>query len=345
VTFLNSMDAMNPRRLVTLLAAGWLAAGGQAADWPMFRGEPALRGAAPGQLPDRPALLWSFKTQGPVKSSPAIAGGRVFVGSDDRNLYALNLADGKKIWSFSTGGAIESSPLVLGGTVFVGSSDAGLYALDARAGRRVWKYETGDKILGAPNWFVSASGKATNILVGSYDFKLHCVDAASGRSNWVYETSNYINGAPAVADGQAVFGGCDAVLHVISLADGKQVREVDAGAYVAGSVALAFRKRVPLRGFAAGRKGLDVPRPPVSVLLLARGDGRSRARGRAGQAIALFESRRRPPRLVFCRARQGGQLAGGVRRQSRGRFRRRPALSGGVAGRARALVLGDWPAD
>ncbi len=35
---------------------------------------------------------------------------------------------------------------------------------------------------------------------------------------------NYINGSPAIADGQAVFGGCDGMLHVISLADGKQVK-------------------------------------------------------------------------------------------------------------------------
>src|SRR2546430_10443296 len=32
--------------------------------------------------------------------------------------------------------------------------------------------------------------------------------------------------------------GCDAILHVISLADGKQVKEVEAGAYIAGSAAL-----------------------------------------------------------------------------------------------------------
>ncbi len=36
-----------------------------------------------------------------------------------------------------------------------------------------------------------------------------------------------------------MFGGCDGLLHVLSLADGKQVKEVEAGAYVPGSVALA----------------------------------------------------------------------------------------------------------
>jgi len=228
----------------------------------MFRGNPALTGIAGGSLPERLALLWTFKTGGPVSSSAAIIEDRVFIGSDDGNVYALALGDGKKVWAFKTGGGVESSPLVMGGKVFVGSSDGFLYALEAPTGKLAWKYETGDKIMGAPNWVrlgggseegvasasesprpASPEGKrgdlSTAVLVGSYDFKLHCVDAATGRSNWVYETGNYINGSPAVANGQAIFGGCDGMLHVISLAAGKQTKEIEAGAYIAGSAARA----------------------------------------------------------------------------------------------------------
>ena len=238
VDSLNLVNAARHMSLWVWLLWGWCAsAAAPSGDWPMFRGCPALTGIADSKLPERLGLLWTFKAAGPVKSSPAIVQDRVFVGSDDGNLYALALADGKKVWAFKTGGAIESSPLVLEGKVYVGSSDAFLYAVEAGSGKLVWKYETGDKILGAPNWV--KSGQKTWVLAGSYDFKLHCVDAATGRSNWVYETGNYINGSPAVANGQTVFGGCDGLLHVISLAEGKQVKEVEAGAYIAGSVALA----------------------------------------------------------------------------------------------------------
>jgi outer membrane protein assembly factor BamB len=74
--------------------------------------------------------------------------------------------------------------------------------------------------------------------VGSYDYKLYCLDAKNGKTNWTFETSNYINGTPAVSEGKTVFGGCDALLHVISLAKGEKIREVEAGAYIAGSGAL-----------------------------------------------------------------------------------------------------------
>src|SRR6266446_4474299 len=74
------------------------------ASWPMFRGNPALTGVASGALADKLSLLWSFKTGGPIKSSAAIVGGRVFIGSGDSHVYALDLASGKKIWTAKTGG-------------------------------------------------------------------------------------------------------------------------------------------------------------------------------------------------------------------------------------------------
>ena len=107
---------------------------GAAADadgWPMFRGSQTLVGVASGSLPAKMDRLWTFKTAGPVKSSAAIAQNRVYIGSNDSNVYALNLADGQRIWAFRTGGAVESSPLFLADKVFVGSSDAFLYALEA----------------------------------------------------------------------------------------------------------------------------------------------------------------------------------------------------------------------
>ena len=132
----------------------------------MFRGGQALLGVAKGSLAGKLNLLWSFKTGGPVKSSPAIEQNQVFFGSGDGNVYALNLADGKKLWDMKTGGAIESSPLVLENRVFIGSTDAWLYALDQKTGKLSWKYQTGEKILGAPNWS-SASHPPNTVLLSA----------------------------------------------------------------------------------------------------------------------------------------------------------------------------------
>ena len=47
---------------------------------------------------------------------------------------------------------------------------------------------------------------------------------------------NYINGTPAIwKDEVVVFGGCDAQLYMVSLADGKLIRQVDLEAPIASS--------------------------------------------------------------------------------------------------------------
>src|ERR1043166_4827626 len=223
--------------LMAVTTCAQAAAPAASADWPMFRGDPGLHGVSPEKLPAKPVLLWSFKTGGPVKSSPVVADGTVFVGSGDGNLYALGLADGKKTWDFKTTAPVDAPPLFVQGKIFVGNVDGILYAFTARDGKPLWKYKTDDKILGSANVIASSNG-VLRLLVDSYDSRLHCVDAEPGKSNWVFETGNYINGSPAVAGGVTAFGGCDAILHVVSLDKGEKIKEVDAGAYIAASVAL-----------------------------------------------------------------------------------------------------------
>ncbi|MFM1769751.1 MAG: Serine/threonine-protein kinase AfsK [Verrucomicrobiota bacterium] len=210
-----------------------------AADWPMFRGNPALTGVAPGSLGTNLALLWTYKTDKPVRSSPAVANGRVFVGSDDEHVHAIDLATGRGVWKVKTGGPIESSPLVFEGKVYVGSDDGLLRALDAATGRELWQFKCDDKIPGSPNVTPAPGGQGHWLVFGSFDSRLYCLDAATGKSNWVFETGTGIKGTPAVLDGVTAVGGCDAMLHLVSLKDGAKVKEVEVGAPMLGSVALA----------------------------------------------------------------------------------------------------------
>lgn len=216
-----------------------LASESPAIDWPMHRGGPQLQGRAEVAAPAKPGLAWTFNAGKPIKAAAAIANGRVLVGDDAGVVHAVDLASGKAQWSFKTEGSIEATPLVLDGVVFIGSSDGNLYALDAANGSLKWKYVTGDKILGGANHTKSPDGKLTWILVGSYDASLHCIDAATGKVVWTHPTDNYINGTPAVLPGGAVvFGGCDSYIHVVNLADGKELRQIESEAYIASSVAI-----------------------------------------------------------------------------------------------------------
>jgi len=70
---------------------------------------------------------WTFATRARVESSPAIAGGRVFVGSNDGRFYVLNLASGEKLWEFDTGAPLSASPAIANGRIVIGSQDGRLY--------------------------------------------------------------------------------------------------------------------------------------------------------------------------------------------------------------------------
>ena len=212
-------------------------------NWTIYRGNPALEGVASGTLGNEYELAWRFATGDSVLSSPVVADGIVYFASADQSVYAVDVASGKKRWSFPTEDSVEAPPLVLEGRVYVGSVDGFFYALDAKTGKLAWKFETDAKIVGGAN-YVRLSDGSLRVLVGSHDAKLYCLDA-SGKKQWEYETGNFINGAPAILGDRVVFGGCDAVLHVVSIATGKKVgRLVELGSdcYVANSVALKDNK-------------------------------------------------------------------------------------------------------
>jgi len=73
--------------------------------------------------------LWSYKTDDVIAtSSPSVAGGLVYFGSWDGNLYAIDTA-GKLVWRQKLGGRINSSPCPGDGIIYVGCDDGKVYAI------------------------------------------------------------------------------------------------------------------------------------------------------------------------------------------------------------------------
>ena len=216
------------------------------AEWPIFRGDAALSGIAQDQVPDKLKLLWSFNTEAWLISSPVMGRGRVYIGSTNGKVYALNLADGKQQWEFDLGDDIEASPLLLGDSIYIGSLSGDLFCLDAETGAVRWKYATDNSIYGSANWVEVSTNQEQGteiwILIGSYDNRMHCIRAATGELIWSFETDNYINGAPATDGQSVVFGGCDENLYIVSVRDGVEQGRVWSGSYIPASAALLEKR-------------------------------------------------------------------------------------------------------
>jgi len=161
---------------------------------------------------------WTYQAEGTVFSSPAVAGGVVYVGCSCGYLYALDAATGKKKWAYWTGGSqVNDSPAVVGGVVYFASGeDHTLHALDAATGKKKWAYQTRGPIGNSSPTVVGGV-----VYFGSWDGNVYALDAATGAKKWAYQTGNRVEASPAVADGVVYVGSVDdGTLYALDAATG-----------------------------------------------------------------------------------------------------------------------------
>ncbi|HKP30536.1 MAG TPA: PQQ-binding-like beta-propeller repeat protein [Gemmatimonadales bacterium] len=228
---------MRPLPLLLVAVAAATPAAGQTA---MFRGTPDHLGNFAGAAPTLQTLVWKFKTGGRVISSPAVAGGTVYVGSSDGNIYAVDRATGTQRWKFATKGPVHSSPAVANGLVYAGSLDGLFYAVDTATGEVKWTFATkGERRFTAPgihgamprtermpdpfDVFLSSPVVSGNtVIFGSGDQNVYALDAITGKLKWSFATGDVVHASPAVANNVVYIGSWDRNLYAIDLASGRE---------------------------------------------------------------------------------------------------------------------------
>lgn len=121
-------------------------------EWAMFHDDLSRSGYSPSAAPSTNRLIWNYTTGGSIEySSPAVVGGRVYVGSTNGKLYCLNQSTGKHIWNYTTGAQVfVTSPAVASSKVYVGSDDGRIYCLNAISGVQLWNYTIGGGVHSSP---------------------------------------------------------------------------------------------------------------------------------------------------------------------------------------------------
>lgn len=176
-------------------------------------------------------------------SSPAVAGGRVYFGSGDGGIYAVDAATGVLQWKFATRDVVHAAPAVVAGVVYAGSWDGSLYAIDAETGALRWTFEGGqDPVAHNQVGFQSSPAvEGGTVYVGCRDAHVYALDAATGRKKWDYPTSkSWVVATPAVKDGVVYAGTSDSSRFMALDAKTGRLRfNLDLKAYVFSSAALA----------------------------------------------------------------------------------------------------------
>jgi len=204
----------------------------QNGDWVMFRHDQSHTGSTGAGGSIDGVLRWTFPTEGPIHSSPAVVDGVVYFGSQDHHIYALEVETGEEIWSFETGSFVDSSPIVVGGVLYCGSNDGNLYALDAATGAELWRFEARYGMRSSP---AIAGGR---VYIGSEDNHLYAVDAVTGKEIWKVKTRKGILSSPVVTKGVVVVGSTDGSFYAINAANGKQRLDFRTNAIIGSSPAV-----------------------------------------------------------------------------------------------------------
>jgi outer membrane protein assembly factor BamB len=138
-------------------------------------------------------------------SSVAVAGGRLYVGTHDGRLLAMDPARGATVWEFKAGDSVLAAPAVAGGRVVFGSYDGKVYALDERTGALRWSHDTRKPVVSTP---ALHEGR---VVIGSRSYDLLGLDAATGVPAWTrYLWFSWVESSAVVRDGTAYVGSSDA---------------------------------------------------------------------------------------------------------------------------------------
>jgi outer membrane protein assembly factor BamB len=211
--------------------------------WPKFHHDPQNTGAVananlasnPGTCrwvfppggPDSCATSLSTPPKGAFAAPPVIDGAsgdgkRIYIGSTDGTLYALDAEHGTQISSFNfaisspiTGAAIVATRPVEGEVVFVGGGTGYLYGLtdSAAAQPSYWPSAVGGSTNGAPN--LGTDGTVYASLTGGI-----AGVCPNGIQRFVLLTTGSLYSAAQASDGTLYVGGDDRLLRALQ-SDGK----------------------------------------------------------------------------------------------------------------------------
>ena len=175
-----------------------------------YQPRPGLTG---DQVP-RLTLKWAFgfPNASVATGLPTVAGGRLFVGSQDGTVYSLDAASGCVVWAFKAKARVRSGVVIAARTgapgqysAYFGDGRSNVYALDAATGEQLWTRSVDDhraaNITGTPAFYQGrlyvpvasieeAQGANPAYECCTFRGSLVALDAATGSLTWKTYTIN-----------------------------------------------------------------------------------------------------------------------------------------------------------
>ncbi|MYB32836.1 MAG: PQQ-binding-like beta-propeller repeat protein [Acidobacteria bacterium] len=177
-----------------------------------------LLGVLHGVDADSGEPRWLFPTGAEIKSSPVVAGDLVLIGSYDEHFYGVDRATGKARWSLQTEGPVHATPGRHDGLAWVTGCDAVLRGVRITDGTEMLRFDSGAYTAASP---AIADG---TLYYGTFNNEVLAVDVGAGKLRWRYEHPDRhfpFYASAALADGLVIAAGRDKLIHALDRATGE----------------------------------------------------------------------------------------------------------------------------
>jgi outer membrane protein assembly factor BamB len=171
--------------------------------------------------------LWRFESA-PIESSPLLKGKRLFFGSWDRGVYAINAENGKRIWRFGADDQVNTSAAYWKGRIYIASDGGTLYSLSAETGKLLWSAQSQSRFGSREFWYATPTVAYGRVYIGNTDGTMYVFGAKSGKLLWARPLGTYIYGAAAVYQRRVFVGTYDGQFYALDAATGDTVWQTEA---------------------------------------------------------------------------------------------------------------------
>ena len=169
------------------------------------------------------SLVWTFSTFGDtinneqypfdrkaILASPTLSDDKLFIGSRDGFLYALNTSTGKELWHYDYHISwIISTVAIKDNILITGTSDGRFFhALNINDGKEIWRFKTNGPVWASP--FISGNDI---VVIPSNDGYTYALELKTGNELWRFRVGTQIFSAATALHNNIYFGSDDGNLY------------------------------------------------------------------------------------------------------------------------------------
>ncbi len=169
-------------------------------------------------LDDAGNMIWQSTANDIITTTLKATTSALFFGTADYKMQAIDITNGAYLWTYTTSSNVLSAPLVYGGMSISGSDDNNIYCVDMQAGAGQqgllrWSVPTKERVRSSPAIHIPTN----TVLVGCHDYFLYAIDHVSGTVKWKYPTGSLISSSPVILGNKAYFASYDKYLYCIDV--------------------------------------------------------------------------------------------------------------------------------